>query len=214
MLEVGLDRYLFYPAGAIAVALVAISRDGSQCSTWMWCAASLFGLVFVGRVIFASQHHVDREWGGDFRLCWNAGSELWANRDPYQLTGFRPPNDKIRAFVYPPTALPLIAIFALAPRRTSKLLWSAFNVVISLSLGLLARRVLIAQDCGREQIVTAPTAALITAPMLLSQGSFFAIDAGQFVFLEALALFIAHEAQGRAPTRIRSAKPSLAAMLA
>ncbi len=72
------------------------------------------------------------------------------------------------------------------------------------------RRVLIAQDEARYEIISPQMAALLTAPIILSQGTFFTIDEGQLSLLEALSVFIALEAQGRKRPAISAAGLAIA----
>ena len=118
----------------------------------MWVVAVLLGVVFITRMVRAIGYENDSSYG-DFHIFWNGGRNFWAHKNPYEVKGNNPPSDKINALHNPPTAVPLFAVFALAPWPMSARLWCAVNVVISLSLGLMARQVLISQDFGRYEII-------------------------------------------------------------
>jgi hypothetical protein len=206
-----IDRFVFYPVGAISiiVAAVAIWQGSSRRSTWMWAVAALLALAFFVRT-FCSFYYVSKPLFSDFSNFWTAGSYLLANKNPYDVKGFVPPFQELTTTHNPPTALPLAAILALAPKRASALAWAAVNIVICLSLGLVARRVLVAQDGGKYDVISAPMAALLTAPIIFSQGTFFAVDEGQLALLEAMSLFIALIAQGKKRPLVSAASLAIA----
>jgi hypothetical protein len=193
-----IDRFVFYPVGAISiiVAAVAIWKGGSRQSTWMWAFAALLAVAFIART-FCSIYYVSKPLFADFSIMRDGGSCLWANKNPYHGMTYHPPNQDLSAFHSPPTAFPLVALFALAPIKTSALVWTAVNVVMCLTLGLIARRLLEAQDGEKQSVVSPAIAALLTAPVIFSQGTFFALDEGQLSLLEAISLFVALDAQAR-----------------
>jgi hypothetical protein len=144
-------------------------------------------------------------------MCWEGGAYSLAGKDPYTVTGFLPPRDKEPAFVYPPFTLPLFRLFALISFENAAYSWTAFNVLVGCALGLAARRVLIAQDGERSQIVAPWLAVLLTGPVLLSLGGRFCLEMGQFSLLVTVALLGALAAQAARPSRPLAAAACLAA---
>jgi hypothetical protein len=135
--------------------------------------------------------------GFDYRIFWEAGVNVRQGQNPYTVG---------QPFLNPPTALPLFALFALAPFGLSFLFWTAFNVVACLLLLPLCQRVLVAQaqaDTGRPQgagpVQTLPPLVLLglLPALLLSQAALDSIYLGQLGILEALALLAALWLQGR-----------------
>ena len=80
-------------------------------------------------------------FGFDFRIFRRAGCDVWAGLDPYAPVRFAD-----HPFLNPPTALPLFALFALLPVRTSLAFWTVLNIAFTLGLIALARGALISQD--------------------------------------------------------------------
>jgi hypothetical protein len=78
-------------------------------------------------------------------------------------------------------------------------IWTVFNVLIGLALGLTAQRALAAQDRGKSQILEPWLAVLITGPLVLSLCGRYANEAGQFSCLITLALLAALVAQAHKP---------------
>ena len=195
-----LDRAVFYPCGflAIVAVIVVLSRKNTG-RKWLWAAAAIAALAFAARV-YLSTTRVPR-WGWDFQGFWLAGNCVWEHTNPYLIKHYRPPNDTINSFVNPPTSLPLFALFASGPERAAALAWTVLNVLMGLSLGLMARRALISQDRGAYPVVEPAFAALLTAPILLSAGTFFHMDGGQISHLVTLAILVALDAQARIPRR-------------
>ena len=150
---------LWFAPLAFLIAVYAIRNERTRQPRWVWPVAILFGLVFAVHVVRSPQE--DKYWACDLRIYYKAGSLLWAHGDPYTVTGLKPPNDKIIAIPYPPTAFPLFAVFALAPQRTASLAWAGVNAMLLLGLGLQARRVLDAQDRGQPAAVSPALAAVL-----------------------------------------------------
>jgi hypothetical protein len=192
---------------SIVLAAVGIGRRRSGRPSWTWPAAVVLGLAFVAGAVHDAR--VAANWGHDFRLCWRAGAYVLEGRDPYTITGLRPPHDKEPALYYPPYALPLFRIFALVPERTAVGVWTAVNILIGLVLGLIARRALIAQDGEGSPVVEPWVAALLTGSVILSLDARFALEAGQFSFLVAFALLGALTAQAGKPGRPATAAACL-----
>jgi hypothetical protein len=195
--------FLTYGVDALAILLtiVALWRPVSRRSSWIWWAAALLGLAFIGRTIYSPFLWTNAGWCGDFRYVWWGGAYALQGKDPYTVQGFSPPDDKITAFVYPPFTLPFFELFALAPLPVSEILWTSLNVLICLSLGWLTRRALIAQD--GEQVATLPLslAALLTAPVILSITMNLALAIGQPALLVTFALLAALTMQACKPPR-------------
>jgi hypothetical protein len=130
----------------------------------------------------------------DFLLFREAGLAVWAGTDPYR-------NPR---FVSPPTALPLFALFALAPLREGTIAWCLVNSVGLLLLVPLARSALVAQrgldgdeDRAGLDAVGAVEVGLLTAAVALSDGVRFGLELGQMAVLTAACLQLALRAQGR-----------------
>jgi hypothetical protein len=167
----------------------------------MWWAAALLGIAFIGRTYFFETIG-GQNWCRAFRQVWSAAAYDLEGNDPYTLTGtMNPPNDDLVAFLYPPFTLPFCKLFALVPLDTAKVIFTTMNVLICLSLGLLTRRALIAQDGAHSPMFSAATAALLTAPVVLSSSTHWGLEDGHFSFLVTLALLAALVAQARQPAR-------------
>jgi hypothetical protein len=92
------------------------------------------------------------------------------------------------------------------PFPAAAAIWTGINVLIGLSLGLLARQALIAQDGDKSAAVSPAMAALLTAPVLFSISTNLGIRIGQSSFLVILALLGALIVQAS-----RKPRPALAA---
>ncbi len=86
------------------------------------------------------------DFGFDHLIFRKAGRDVWAGLDPYAADRFAQ-----HPFLNPPTALPLFALFAVLPARTSLALWTVANVVASLALVPLALCALEAQAGSEER---------------------------------------------------------------
>jgi len=182
---------------SIAIAGVAIWRCRRSRPSWAWPMAIALGLALIARTYYDARSTPN--WGHDFRFCWRAGSYSLEGKDPYTLRGLQPPHENESAFYYPPFMLPLFRIFVLVPEETAVRIWTAFNVLISFVLGLMAWRALIAQDRASNIIFQPWIAALLSGPVILSLSARFAIEAGQFSLLVTLALLGALAAQRARP---------------
>jgi hypothetical protein len=135
--------------------------------------------------------------GFDYRIFWETGGDVWAERDPYAAS---------RGLVSPPTALPLFAFFALAPFPLSFLVWTVLNVLACLLLLPLSQSVLVAQgqaDAGRGQggapLGLLPPLVLLglTPALVLSDAALVSFYLGQLGIFESVALLAALRCQAR-----------------
>jgi hypothetical protein len=113
------------PAFAWAAVLPALPPVGR----WRYLA---YGLVVVG-VCFAGVIAAGRP-ADDFAIFWKAGEDVWAGRDPYQLSVIED-----RPFFNPPSALPLFAGFAVLPLRVAFVVWTLLTILFGLILVPLCR---------------------------------------------------------------------------
>lgn len=187
---------LLYGADVASLFLVilALRHQGLRRPAWLWPCAALLALAFVTRTVYF--FHTTPEWGASFGHVWLAGSYALQGMDPYTVKALPHPNEDTVSFFYPPYTLPFFKFFALAPLATGKIVWTGINVVMSLGLGLLARRALIAQEGDKSGIVGPAMAALLTAPLILSLSSHLGMEACQFSLLTTWALLGALAAQG------------------
>src|SRR5262249_28079561 len=138
-------------AASLLIMLLVLWRQGLRRPAWAWSFAALLALAFVGRTIYFFQ--TTPEWGASFGHVWLAGSYALQGKDPYTVKALPPPNEDTVSFFYPPYTLPFFKCLALAPLATGKIVWTLINIVMALSLGLLARRALIAQEGNKSGIV-------------------------------------------------------------
>jgi hypothetical protein len=180
-----LHYFLVYGLDSVAIlaAAVALWRGGSARSSWVWAITATVAVALAARTIHSSQVS-DTSWG-DFRNVWNAGAYVLDGKDPYRLFGF----------TYPPNSLPLFRLIALVPLRAAIVVWPAINILIFASLGLVTRRLLVAQDQGRIVVVEPVTSALLAAAVSLSMALQLGIDTGNVASLVAFALLGALWAQ-------------------
>jgi hypothetical protein len=137
--------------------------------------------------------------GFDYHIFWQAGREVWAGRNPYAPERFAD-----LPFLNPPTALPLFALFALAPFGVSFLVWTLLNALACLVLLSLGQSVLVAQEeqVGLERSPFAlrlpPLVLLGMTPALLVSDAFLvSFYLGQLGLLAAVALLAALRSQAR-----------------
>ena len=109
-------------------------------------------------------------------------------------------------FLNPPTALPLFALFAVLPIRTSLAFWTLLNVASSLGLIALARSALMSQDRldaagdqARAGLESLPPVAIAGLAICLSfsEASLKGFYLGQLGVFTAVMLLLALVAQGR-----------------
>jgi hypothetical protein len=136
------------------------------------------------------------QMGFDYRIFWAAGQDVRAGRDPYAD----------RPLIHPPTALPLFALFALAPFGVSFLVWTVLNALACLLLLPLSQGALLAQEQaagggehGRDFAWRLPPLVLVglTPALLLSEASLVSFYLGQLGILEAVLLLAALHSQAR-----------------
>ena len=149
--------------------------------------------------LYAVFHH--DLFGFDFQLFWKAGVDVWRGMDPYAPARFAE-----HPFLNPPTALPLFALFAVLPIRTSLAFWTLLNVASSLGLIALARSALMSQDrldaaggqvrAGLESLPQVAIAALAIC-LSFSEASLKSLYLGQLGVFTAVMLLLALVAQGQ-----------------
>jgi hypothetical protein len=136
--------------------------------------------------------------GVDYQFFRGAGGDVWAGRDPYDLS-----RASREHFLNPPTALPLFALFALLPERSGFVAWTALNVFACLALPAYARRVLTLQAQAGGPAARAPRflppwgIAGLSAALAVSEAARTGLYLGQLSILTALLLLAALDAQGR-----------------
>jgi hypothetical protein len=205
--------FLMYGITALSIGIAgtALWRPVWRRSSLIWWTAALLGLVFIGRTFYFFQTWESKYWCYDFALLWYSGAHALQGEEPYALQKLdpdtwdrKPVNDEdaegLCQLVYPPFALPFFKLFALVPLATAKMIWTTMNVLICLSLGLLARGALLAQD-GDQPMLPPSMAALLTAPVILSLSTHSCLQHGQLAFLVTMALLGALTVQTWQPPR-------------
>ena len=141
------------------------------------------------------------DFGFDHLIFRKAGGDVWAGLDPYAADRFAG-----HPFLNPPTALPLFALFAVLPARTSLAIWTVANVIASLALVPLARYALEAQarafdrdDRGTEDWwrLPLPVIAGLSICLAFSDSALMGFYVGQLNVFVVLMLLAALIAQGR-----------------
>jgi Glycosyltransferase family 87 len=184
-----------YIALLVGVAVVVRARASA------FLLKSLIGVtlaVFLIHLCAVSRHDL---FGFDLQIFWKAGCDVWAGLDPYAPARFPE-----HPFLNPPTSLPLFALFATLPLRTSLGLWTVLNVLLTLGLVVLARYALIAQnqlDSGGDheepelRKLDAVQIAALAVCLLFSDSSLMGLYLGQFNVFVAVMVLSALAAQGR-----------------
>ncbi|MGD0041347.1 MAG: glycosyltransferase family 87 protein, partial [Isosphaeraceae bacterium] len=143
---------------------------------------------------------------------WTAGKLVASGQSPYDVDrqieiqralGW---DRSINGRGVPPTALPLFALFAVLPIRTSLAFWTLLNVASSLGLIALARSALMSQDrlnaaggqvrAGLESLPLVAIAALAIC-LSFSEASLKGLYLGQLGVFTAVMLLLALVAQGQ-----------------
>jgi hypothetical protein len=134
--------------------------------------------------------------GLDYQIFRQAGLDIWAGRNPYADEQF-----SRHPFLNPPTALPLFALFALAPFELSFLVWTVVNSLACLALLPISHRILIAQEqrVGEEHRLPILVLAGLIPALLVSEASLVSLYLGQLGFFTAAVLLaaLACQAWGR-----------------
>jgi Glycosyltransferase family 87 len=154
--------------------------------------------IFMAHLFLISRHPL---FGFDFGIFWEAGRDVRWGIDPYSPARFGE-----HPFLNPPTSLPLFALFASLPLRTSLGLWTVLNVLMTLGLVLLASYALVAQsqiDSGGHhsepelrKLDPLQMAALAVC-LVFSDSSLMGLYLGQFNVFVAVMILAALAAQGR-----------------
>jgi len=184
---------------ALALGVLVLLRARVPTS-WLKSLIAATLAIFVIHLFAMSRHDL---FGFDFtRVFWKAGCDVWAGIDPYSPARFTEHNGLIN----PPTAIPLFALFAALPVRTSLGFWTIFNLASSLGLIALARSALLAQDRmdaagDREALGLGRLGAMDMAGLAVcltySAASLKGFYLGQFNVFVAVMLLAALAAQGR-----------------
>jgi hypothetical protein len=169
-----------------AVALVLGARL-RPAAVWLVAAAAL--VMFAGVV-----WRMSPRLGFDYRLFWEVGHDVWAGQDPYSADRFAD-----HPFLNPPTALPLFALFALAPFEVSFFVWVLVNAVACATLLPLSQNTLIAQEERGPLFPRLPSLVLVglTPALVLSDASLVSLYLGQLGVLASVALLVALDFQAR-----------------
>ena len=120
--------------------------------------------------------------GRDYAVFWTAGRAMWRGANPYDPSGFGK-----MPFMNPPTFLPIAATMALPNQKTSEAIWMVLNFLGSLLLVPLALKI-VESDQDWQGSTDPETAAVLTATVVLSIGSFSNMRLGQLSILTALAI--------------------------
>ena len=171
-------------AGVLAIALLLTNRVRSRGEKWLTAAVWL--LVACRGAIFLSSAEC---W--DFRVFHSIGRAFWSGTDVYADVMMQSP----------PTAIPLFALFALAPLRAASAAWFAFNLAALFGLVTIAKRVLATLQPGSVSTAWHGEAGM-TVAVVLSVASTWGLDAGQLSAWTTLWIYLAllAHARGRAAT--------------
>ena len=137
----------------------------------------------------------------DYHIFWRAGRDVWEGKDPFDPARFA-----VNPFLNPPTAIPLFALFAVIPYRSSLIVWTLLNCLLCLALPVLARGALYSQEglfARRSDHISAcrePSWTVLiglTMALMVSDAFNHGLVVGQLGVLVAVALLAALSAQGR-----------------
>ncbi len=140
-------------------------------------------------------------FGFDHLIFRKVGRDVWAGLDPYAADRFVD-----HPFLNPPTALPLFALFAVLPARTSLALWTVANVMASLALVPLSLFALKAQaglderhdrESADSWRLPLPVIAGLSICLAFSDCSLMGFYVGQLNVFVVLALLASLIAQAR-----------------
>jgi hypothetical protein len=184
-----------YIALLVGVAVMVRARVPTS---WLKSLIAAILAILVIHLYAVSRHDL---FGLDFQFFWKAGCDVWGGVDPYSPSRFTE-----HPFLNPPTALPLFALFAVLPIRTSLAFWTLLNVSSSLGLVALARSALMSQDrldaaggqvrAGLESLPLVAIAALAIC-LSFSKASLKGLYLGQLGVFTAVMLLLALVAQGQ-----------------
>lgn len=185
-------RYVALVTGVLA--LLRVLRGA------LWLKSLMAATLAILLIHLYAVFHQDL-FGFDFQIFWKAGVDVWRGMDPYVPARFAK-----HPFLNPPTALPLFALFAALPIRTSLAFWTLLNVASSLGLIALARSALMSQDrldaaggqvrAGLESLPLVAIAALAIC-LNFSEASLKGLYLGQLGVFTAVMLLLALVAQGQ-----------------
>ena len=176
--DFGDARQAVFVLGLALQALALAAVAGLRVRRGVAVAVGVVALVAVavrGAAVLAGAPDV----GWDFDLFWKAGRHAASGGDPYAGADFYD-----RAFLNPPSAVPLFELFAAAPRGAAEVGWFAANFVAAAGL-VWAARAAVAPG------LPAATAWLLTAAVATSEAISLNADAGQLGTAAALALALA-----------------------
>jgi hypothetical protein len=187
---------LYVKALSVALLIACLLRARVRAYHVRWVAAGAAALVLLHLyIVFQVQPALDH------RIFWRVGRDLWEGLEPYDPIRF-----SANPFLNPPTALPLFALFATVPYRSSMFIWTIVNVLICAALPALAVRALSAQERltdaqpeGPSRSRSLPRLVLValTSSLIVSDAVSYGLFTGQLGLLTALALLAALESQGR-----------------
>jgi hypothetical protein len=191
---------VIYPTAAMALPLVFALMVGRRISArWLWAATGAAVIACGVRLIYLTWFAP--QWGLDHRIFWSVGQDILRSLDPYA-----PERIEGHTFLNPPSALPLFALFAALPFRSSLAVWCLIYTAAALGGVVLARRCLTVE--GSETIARLPAAELgvLTATFVLSDACMATLELGQLALLVMALVLLALLAQG-------SGRPALAGVL-
>jgi hypothetical protein len=201
-MSLDLSHVLYLAKGAAVLVAAALIFRVRVKPGLVWGVAAVGGVLVLCTLysVFCALG-TDQRAGIDYRIFRAVGSDVWAGVDPYAADRFAE-----HPFLNPPSALPLLAAFALLPFQTGFLIWGALNLLGCASLIAFARGTLAAQErlAGPAAGEPEPSWALpevvllgLTCALMVSDASLLAIALGQVSIMAAVALLAALAAQAR-----------------
>jgi hypothetical protein len=194
MILILLSTYIQCLVALVSIAFMLRIAVKSYQLRWVCAGAAALLSLYIWIILRA-------ELTPDYHIFWRAGRDIWEGLDPYDPARFTK-----SAFLNPPTAIPLFALFAVVPYRASLIIWTLLNSLFCLALPALARRALYSQEgsfacqSGNNPAAWAPPRSVmvgLTAALIVSDAFAYGLFVGQLGLLTALALLAALDAQGR-----------------
>jgi Glycosyltransferase family 87 len=176
----------------LALVVACLLRAPVKAYQIRWVAAGAAALLLLDLYVV-----LVTELALDYHIFWRAGRDFWEGGDPYGPAHF---------VLHPPTALPVFAVFALAPYRLSLTFWTVLNILLGLALPILANRTLASQEASSDSRSGAAPAfrelpplvlAALTLVLVVSDAFRYGLFAGQLSVVTSVALLAALDRQGR-----------------
>jgi len=167
---------LFHPAQALVLlAAAALLLRFKVKPWWAWTVTGFGALAFVLQICL--------KWPGgtDLRWFWLTGRDVLAGVDPYHY----------EFCVWPPTAFPLFALFALLPFAEILAVWTIVNILGHAALLVVAQRVLYAAAGSERSPLPAHVLGVLTAALMLSVSCGYGMEVAQVSLGVTFAVFLA-----------------------